>query len=137
MSPISRTLASPKLATPMDEAEDVPAFMHFPRQAEAAVDQSARTPQQGSKGRRAVVGILPNEAGIIRLAGAVLLEQNDEWQPQHRYLTLETIAGLAGDEGRATDARHQGCLIQEALMTTSATYITVTDVTCLGGGVVA
>jgi hypothetical protein len=33
------------------------------------------------------------------LVGAVLLEQNDEWQLQHRYLTLETMAGMAaGDE---------------------------------------
>ena len=28
----------------------------------------------------------------------MLLEQNDEWQLQHRYMTLETIAGLAGEE---------------------------------------
>ena len=39
----------------------------------------------------------PNQASIMRLVGAILLEQNDEWQLQHRYMTLETMTGL-GDE---------------------------------------
>ena len=32
-----------------------------------------------------VVGIFPNEASIRRLIGAVLMEQNEEWQPRHRF----------------------------------------------------
>jgi putative transposase len=38
---------------------------------------------------------LPNEEGIVRLMGAVLLEANDEWQLQHRYMQVEGMAELA------------------------------------------
>ena len=46
------------------------------------------------KRRADVVGIFPNEASIIRLIGAVLLENNDEWQLQHRYMQVEAMAEL-------------------------------------------
>jgi len=50
------------------------------------------------KRRTEVVGISPNEDAIIRLIGAILLEQNDEWAIQRaRYMTLETIAPLNDD----------------------------------------
>jgi transposase-like protein len=44
------------------------------------------------------VGIFPNEEAITRLAGAILLEQNDEWAVQRaRYMTLESVASLSDD----------------------------------------
>jgi transposase-like protein len=46
------------------------------------------------KRRADVVGIFPSEASIIRLIGAVLLEANDEWQLQHRYMGTEALAEL-------------------------------------------
>ncbi|WP_256473223.1 transposase [Bradyrhizobium sp. 170] len=50
------------------------------------------------KRRTEVIGIFPNEDAIVRLIGAILLEQNDEWAVQRaRYMTLETIAPLSDD----------------------------------------
>ncbi len=50
------------------------------------------------KRRTEVVGIFPNDEAIVRLVGALLLEQNDEWAVQRaRYMTLETMASMSDD----------------------------------------
>lgn len=55
------------------------------------------------KCRADVVGIFPNEESIVRLIGAALLEANDEWQLQHRYMQVEAMAEL---EASPADAQH-------------------------------
>ena len=91
----------PKLAALMDEAEfDVLAFMTFPPAHRAKLHSTNPIERLNGeiKRRTEVVGIFPNEAAIVRLVGAILLEQNDEWAVQRaRYMTLETIAPLSDD----------------------------------------
>ena len=89
----------PKLAGLLDEAEtDVLAYMDFPAQHRAKIHSTNPLERlNGEIKRRAdVVGIFPNEAAVVRLIGALLLEQNDEWATQRaRYMTLETIAPMS------------------------------------------
>ena len=91
----------PKRADLMDEAEeDVLACMTFPQQHRAKLHSTNPLERLNGeiKRRTEVVGVVPNEAAIARLVGAILPEQNDECAVQRsRYATLETIAPIADD----------------------------------------
>ncbi len=90
-----------KLAVIMDDAEeDVLAYMTFPKEHRAKLHSTNPIERLNGeiKRRTEVVGIFPNDDVIVRLVGAILLEQNDEWAVQRaRYMTLETISQMSDD----------------------------------------
>ncbi|MTD43650.1 IS256 family transposase [Conexibacter sp. W3-3-2] len=86
---------APKVCELLDAAEeDLLAFYAFPK-AHWSKLRSTNPLERVNKeiGRRSdVVGIFPNDASAIRLCGAVLIEQNDEWLTCRRYLSEESMA---------------------------------------------
>jgi transposase-like protein len=89
----------PRLGQRMDEAEfDVLAYKRFPEPHWPKIRSTnvIERPNAEIKRRTDVVGIFPNEAAILRLVGAILMEQHNEWAAHgRRYMAMETAAPLA------------------------------------------
>jgi transposase-like protein len=97
----------PKLTELMDRSrEEVLVYMSFPREHWAQI--ASTNPLERLNGeikRRAdVVGIFPNDRAVIRLVGALMLEQNDEWAVSRRYMSLESLSTLSDDPVRRLSA---------------------------------
>jgi putative transposase len=88
---------APKVATLLLDAEADPlGFYAFPREHWSKLRSTNPLERVNREiGRRTeVVGIFPNDAALIRLAGMLLIEQSDEWLISRRYLSQESLSAV-------------------------------------------
>lgn len=100
----------PRVAALLQEAgEDVLVHMAFPQAHGRRIHSTnVRKRLHREMNRGGVVGIFPNAASALRLIGAVLEEQQDEWRAVRRYFSLGSMALLCGNSQEEPEVRALG-----------------------------
>lgn len=96
----------PQVASLLREAaEEVLGYMDFPSEHWRGIHSTNIVERLNRElARRCdVVGIFPNPAAVLRLLGALLEEQQDEWLVQRRYFSQESMAKLLAGGGQGRD----------------------------------
>lgn len=97
-----------------EAAPDITAFAFFPQNHWRRIWSTNPLERvNGEIKRRAdVVGIFPNDAAIVRLVGAVLIETHDEWQViERRYFSEGSMAAINAAAGPPTSTEERPALL--------------------------